>query len=433
MHRDGTNRTAQSLVFPIQAEHSFFLGCINRDITGQKKIEEEKKRLQEQLFQSQKMESIGRLAGGIAHDFNNILTSIIGYAELLKIRYQDTSTEEGEAAKVILRGAERAAHLTKQLLGFARKGKFNPVPVKINEIIRESIYVTAKMFEKNIEIICDLEEKLPAVEGDRNQLDQVVTNLLINAKDAMPEGGTLWIKAKVFNNDNDFPSFISKLDTGKYVKVTIKDTGTGIPEDIKDHIFEPFFTTKEEGKGTGLGLATVYGIIENHKGYITFESMQGKGAEFTFYLPAYSKKALEKEAENKWSSKEKRTILFVDDEEQIRNLVKMQLKNLGYEAIVARDGMEAVDVYAEKWHAIDLVVLDIIMPVMNGVETYHKLKNLNSSVKVVLTSGFSKDEKVIEILNDGAFDFIQKPFRINDLSKIISNALDSDERITPEM
>jgi len=154
---------------------------------------------------------------------------------------------------------------------------------------------------------------------------------------------------------------------------------------------------------------------------------------FTFYLPAYSKKALEKEAENKWSSKEKRTILFVDDEEQIRNLVKMQLKNLGYEAIVARDGMEAVDVYAEKWHAIDLVVLDIIMPVMNGVETYHKLKNLNSSVKVVLTSGFSKDEKVIEILNDGAFDFIQKPFRINDLSKIISNALDSDERITPEM
>jgi len=141
MHRDGTNRTAQSLVFPIQAEHSFFLGCINRDITGQKKIEEEKKRLQEQLFQSQKMESIGRLAGGIAHDFNNILTSIIGYAELLKIRYQDISTEEGEAAKVILRGAERAAHLTKQLLGFARKGKFNPVPVKINEIIRESIYV----------------------------------------------------------------------------------------------------------------------------------------------------------------------------------------------------------------------------------------------------------------------------------------------------
>ncbi|MFC1477385.1 PAS domain S-box protein [candidate division KSB1 bacterium] len=392
------------------------------DVTESKTADQEKEKLLEQLYQAQKMESIGRLAGGIAHDFNNILTGIMGYAELLKLQLPDTTTPEGEAADVISQGAERAAELTKQLLGFARGGKYNPLPLNINKIIRETVRVSEKIFEKNIVVTFDFEEGIHTVEADKNQLDQVLTNIIINAKDAMPGGGDLIIQSENVFIDDVYATHFPEIVPGDYVKISITDNGTGMPKDVIEHIFEPFFSTKGEGKGTGLGLATVYGIVKNHGGHLNVYSEMGEGTTFNLYLPVSGKKIV-KDRKIHRIFKGDATILVVDDEKNVRRMASRMLNELGYKVLLAEDGKEAVKIYKVKKREIDLVLLDMVMPNMGGKETNLALRKIDPGVKILLSSGYSQDGKAAEILNDGALGFIQKPFRMDDISKKLNNIL----------
>ncbi len=391
------------------------------DITDLKKAEEEKRSLQEQLFLAQKMESIGRLAGGIAHDFNNILTGIMGYAELLKMKFPDTNTMEGKAAEVIFRGTGRAADLTKQLLGFARGGKYNPVPLNINDVIREVVEISEKIFEKKIEVKYEFEENVGIIEADQSQIEQVLMNLIINARDAMPLGGKITFKTENTYIDKKYSSRFPEFKAGNYVKISIIDTGTGIPREVKEHIFEPFFTTKGVGKGTGLGLATVYGIIKNHDGHINVYSEPGKGTVFNIYLPVSEVKVIEKEEEN--LIKGSGTILLIDDEEVVRNVSANQLESLGYNVLTAADGTEAIDIYRSEAGSINLVLLDMIMPGMSGTDIYLALKEINPDVKILLISGFSQNGRATDLMEKGALGFIQKPFKMYELSKAIFEAM----------
>ena len=390
------------------------------EIIIHKKAERKLKELEKQLFHAQKMESIGRLAGGIAHDFNNILTSIMGFSELLKRKFQDLDTLEGKASHTIFNAAQRAANLTSQLLGFARGGKYNPKPLNINKIIIEIVKISENIFEKNVKIKYELEDNIHTIEADRNQLDQVFTNMAINSKDAMPDGGELIFKTENVFIDEEYSSRFPDFKTGNYVKVSMTDSGKGMKKEVKDRIFEPFFTTKE--KGTGLGLATVYGIMKNHKGHINCYSEPGEGTTFTIYFPFSKKEIVEERAEAKFI-RGTETILVVDDEKDVIVLTKTLLTNLGYKVLTADDGIEALRIYSQGKDEIDLVLLDMIMPNQAGVKTFWELKKINQKVKVLLMSGFSQNGKATEILKGGAKGFIQKPFKLYELSKVLSEIL----------
>ncbi len=416
--------TAEGIYSGQKTEKKYFQGTqgIARDITERKEAYIEKQKLEDQLFQAQKMESIGRLAGGLAHDFNNILTGILGYSELLKMKFEDITTKEGRAVDVINEGAKRAANLTKQLLSFSRKEDHKTIPVDINVIINSTIKITEKIFEKLINVDLDFDENLYLVEGDESKLNQVFTNLIINSKDAMPEGGELIVKTENTFLDENFTRMIPDIKKGKYIKISVTDTGSGMTPEVKDRIFEPFFTTKSTEKGTGLGLATVYGIIKKHNGHISVDSEPGQGTTFSIYLIASSKKISEQVTDTTLV-KGTGTILIIDDEKHIRNLAQSQLQNLGYSTMTAEDGISGAKVFKENYKNIDLILLDMIMPNTIAYETYHELKNIKPEVKILLISGYSKSEKVNEILNEGAEGFIQKPFPLHILSKAINEAI----------
>ncbi|MCP4728210.1 MAG: response regulator [bacterium] len=395
---------------------------LEREISERKQAEEDKRILEEQLLHSQKMESIGRLAGGVAHDFNNILVGIMGYAEVIKMKYPDSSSSEGQAADIIIQGAERAAELIRQLLGFARGGKYNPVYLDVNEIIKEIITMSGKIFEMKIDIHFDLEKDINTIEADKSQLNQVITNLIINAKDAMPTGGKLSLKTENTCIDGEHTKQYPNLKTGDYVKISITDSGIGIRPEIKENIFDPFFTTKDEGEGTGLGLATVYGIVENHGGQIEVISEPGEGATFILYFPATDKEIVESSKETELIRGDA-TILVVDDEEHVRTLTSKLLGKLGYNVLLAVNGLEALKIYSDNKENIDLVLLDMIMPEMDGKDTILKLKEINPDLRIVLSSGYSQDGKAADILMDGVLGFVQKPFRMGELSTAIAEAL----------
>jgi signal transduction histidine kinase/CheY-like chemotaxis protein len=398
-----------------------FLDGAIEDISPRKTAESERRKLEEQLIHAQRMESIGRLAGGIAHDFNNILTSIMGYAELLNEKLDKGKPQEKKALSVIIDGVERAANLTKQLLGFARKGKYQPVPLEVNDSIKHVLKVSDKIFEKNIIVKLNL-MNVPNIIADKSQIDQILTNLFINAKDAMPEGGELSVNTKeVYLNENsleDFPDLIP----GSHVVVTVSDNGIGMSKDTIKHIFEPFYTTKMEGKGTGLGLATVYGIVKNHNGHINVYSEPGLGTSFTLYFPTTKKSVEDEKIDNSVIRGEGR-ILVIDDEEHIRSIIESQLNELGYQVDTAENGKDGLKVFEKFKDKIDLVLIDMIMPVLGGKETFIEMRKTAPDVKVVLMSGFSRSGKAEEILAEDNVSFIQKPFRIQDLSKVISDVL----------
>lgn len=377
--------------------------------------------LEAQLLQAQKMEIVGRLAGGIAHDFNNLLTPIIGFAEMLK--EQEVIDQEGTMyLDVIYKESLRAVDLTKQLLTFARRGEYHPAVLNINDSIINGVKMSEHFFEKNINVKYEFERHLKNIIADENQIRQVITNLIINAKDAMPDGGELTFKTEnVFidqNSANKYPD----LTAGNYVKISVTDTGCGIPSELQDKIFEPFFTTKEAGKGTGLGLASVYGIIKRHLGYITFESEINKGTTFTIYLPASEKQLTGKEVKEE-IFRGSGTILYADDEEHIRNLVKTQLRNIGYEVLLAKDGEEALEIYKKNKDNISLVILDLVMPHCGGKQTLKKLMKQYPEVKIIMTSGYTMGEQSGAFIKEGAKGFLQKPFKISHLSKIIHDVI----------
>ncbi|OQY05184.1 MAG: hypothetical protein B6I22_07895 [Desulfobacteraceae bacterium 4572_123] len=394
-----------------------------RDITDRKKAEEEKARLASQLLQTQKMEAIGTLAGGIAHDFNNLLMGIQGHTSLMLMDI-DSSHTMFEHLNEIKNHVKSSVNLTKQLLGFARGGKYETRTTDLNELVKNQ----TRMFQrtrKEITIYENYEKNLWAVEVDYGQIEQVLLNLYVNAWQAMPGGGDLAIKTENIIIDEKYDAHF-EVKPGKYVKISIADTGVGMDETTRQRIFEPFFTTKEMGRGTGLGLASVYGIIKNHEGFINVYSESGEGTTFTVYLPASGKTAVKEKKAYDRLVEGQGTILLVDDEKMIIGVGQQMINRLGYDALTAGSGKEAIEIYKENRDNIDLVVLDMIMPVMGGGETFEKLKEIDSNVRVLLSSGYSLNSQASEIMAKGCAGFIQKPFYMNEFSQKIAEILKED-------
>jgi two-component system cell cycle sensor histidine kinase/response regulator CckA len=373
----------------------------------------DRKRMETQLQQAQKLEAIGTLAGGIAHDFNNLLMAIIGNTSLMLLE-ADSSHPFYERLRNIERHVQSGAALTKQLLGFARGGMYEVKSMNINELIKRS----AEMFsrtKKEIAIHTKYQDDLWPVEGDQGQIEQVLLNLYVNAWQAMPGGGELYLQTENSSLDADHVKPLD-IEPGRYVKITVTDTGVGMDEETQQRIFEPFFSTKEMGRGTGLGLASVYGIIQNHHGFITVDSERGHGTTFTIYLQASDKEPEEEGAISEELVRGSGTVLLVDDEERVLTVGKDMLATMGYEVLTASSGKEAVEIFRENQHTVDVVILDMIMPGMGGSETYDRLQQINPGVKVLLSSGYSLDGEAQKILSRGCNGFIQKPFDLYDLS-----------------
>jgi two-component system cell cycle sensor histidine kinase/response regulator CckA len=399
---------------------------IARDITKRKQAEEEGRTLRAQLQQTQKMESIGTLAGGIAHDFNNLLMGIQGNVSLIFLD-TDTAHRHYERLKSIEKQVQSGAMLTSQLLGYARKGTYEVKPVDLNQLVRETSETFGRT-RKDISIHLRLAEELSAVEADSGQIERVLWNLLVNAADAMPGGGDLNLKTENVTHE-DMKAKVYEPKPGNYVVLTVTDTGIGMDKQTIDRIFDPFFTTKEMGRGTGLGLASAYGIIKAHAGYIDVESEEAIGTTFSIYLPASQKKVL-KTIETVETAerfiKEIGTILFVDDEEVIREIGKDLLEAMGYRVLTADSGERAVEVYRKRRDVIDIVILDMVMPTTSGGEAYDRMKEINPDIKVLLSSGYSVDSQAKEILARGCDAFIQKPFDMRALSQKIREVLEKE-------
>jgi PAS domain S-box-containing protein len=407
--KDGTEILLEIDESPVMDEQGRVIAIAGaaRDVTGREKLEAD-------LRQAIKMEAIGTLAGGIAHDFNNLLMGIQGRASLMLMDI-DLTHPFYEHLRGIEAHIQSASDLTKQLLAFARKGKFEVKPVDLNGLISHSSHMFGRA-KKDIKINLKLQPGLWTVETDSSQMEQVFLNLLINAWHAMPDGGDIFISSENRVLDSSFTDSFSS-PPGNYVKISVRDTGIGIDDTIKGKIFDPFFTTKEMGRGTGLGLASVYGIIKNHSGIIDVQSKKGEGTNFDIYLPGSNKEVQEVKTVNEEALDGTGTILLVDDEPMIINVGKALLERLGYKVIIAASGMAAVNIYEADKDKIDIVILDIIMPGMNGIETYKRLKRCNPEIKVLFSSGYSMDEGSSEIMNLDTNGFIQKPYRFEKLSQ----------------
>lgn len=392
-----------------------------RDVSERKQTEEEKHKLENQLQQASKMESIGTLAGGIAHDFNNILMGIQGNASLMLLKIESDHPNY-EKIKNIEKYVQNGTELTKQLLGFARRGKYLIKATDLNEIIEKSSSLFART-KKEIRVHTELSEDLWSAEVDRGQIEQVLLNLYVNAWQAMSTGGDLYLQTENIILDRSYLKPY-KVEPGRYVKISVSDTGVGIDKETQERIFEPFFTTKEMGRGTGLGLASVYGIIKSHGGYINVYSEKEKGTVFTIYLPASEKIAL-KEIESGPAAiiKGSGTILLIDDEEMILDVGIELLEELGYTVKSAMSGPEAIDVFKEERGKIDLIIMDMIMPGMGGGETFDRLKEIDPDIKVLLSSGYSINGQATKILRRGCDGFIQKPFNMNQLAEKVQRIL----------
>jgi PAS domain S-box-containing protein len=408
-----------SLIKNSEGQPTGFRGVL-RDVSERKRTEDERRKLENQLQQAQKMESIGTLAGGIAHDFNNILMGIQGNASLMLLKI-DSGDPNFEKAKNIERYVQGGTELTKQLLGFARRGKYLVKATDLNEIIEKSSALFGRT-KKEIQIHTRLTKDIRTVEIDRGQIDQALLNLYVNAGQAMPDGGDLYLETENVVLDHKYVKPY-KVEPGKYIKISVADTGVGIDKENQKRIFEPFFTTKEMGRGTGLGLASVYGIIKNHGGYINVYSEKDRGTTFTIYLPASEKEVHEEQEPTVSILKGTGTILLIDDEEMIIDTGEELLKELGYRVLVAKSGLEAIEVYNNNHKTIDLVIMDMIMPGMGGGEAYDRLKKINPEVKVLLSSGYSINGQATRILNRGCDGFIQKPFNMKQLSEKIHSII----------
>ncbi len=395
---------------------------VGRDVSERLRVEKEKRRLEAQLQQAQKMEAVGTLASGIAHDFNNIMMGILGNASLMLARIEPDHAHY-EKLKNIEKYIQNGSELTKQLLGFARGGKYNVKTTALGALVSQS----AQMFgrtKKEIRIHTAYLRDTWPVDVDRGQMEQVFLNLFVNAWQAMPGGGDLHLLSEDVELDDTYKTPY-KVKPGRYVKLSVVDTGVGMDQATQERIFEPFFTTKEMGRGTGLGLASAYGIIKNHGGHINVYSEKGRGTTFNLYLPA-SDKIVEQEARKPRELRQgSETILLVDDEDITMEVGEEILHELGYKVITARNGLEALAAYKDHEKEIDLVILDMIMPDMGGGKTYDELKKINPDIKVLLSSGYSISGEASEILERGCNDFIQKPFNMKQLSEKMRHILDA--------
>jgi len=392
---------------------------IARDVTAQMEMER-------RIIQQQKMEAIGQLAGGIAHDFNNLLVGILGYAELLKERHSSDDSVS-KSADVIIASVHLGSELTRQLLGYARMGKHQISRVDVNQCVRNVNDLLKRTLDQRIEVVLDLEEGI-YVKGDSNQIEQVILNLAVNARDAMPEGGELKFSLK---QDTVPAEIIGGQPEDRPVELAVleaTDTGSGIPVENHDRIFEPFFTTKDE-EGTGMGLATVYGIVANHGGWVDVESQPGRGAIFSVYLPL-DRVDKRQENEEPWlaeevSKRQGNTVLVVDDECIVVATLTELLTEIGYRVVSASNGKRAVEIFSEDPFGFDVVMLDLSMPEMDGRECFIRLRKINPGIKAILVTGFSKNGRVQELLDLGVKGFLQKPFRMKELAAVLAELIES--------
>ncbi len=377
-----------------------------RDIT-------ERKRLEAQLQYAQKIEAVGTLAGGVAHDFNNLLMGIQGNVSLM-LMDMDSAHPDYERLKNIEKQIQSGARLTSHLLGYARKGKYEVKPLDLNQLVEETSDTFGRT-KKEITIHQEPAEDLFPVEADPGQIEQVLLNLFVNASDAMPGGGKLILKTMNITH-KDMKGKLYEPKPGNYVLLTVTDTGIGMYKKTMERIFDPFFTTKDMGRGTGLGLASAYGIIKAHGGYIDVDSRRGHGTTFSIYLPATEKEVQRVVRTAERVAKGTGKVLLVDDEEAVLEVGQELLEATGYTVLTAKDGKEAIKVYRKNRDNIDIVVLDMVMPNMGGGEAYDRMKEMNPNVKVLLSSGYSIDGEASEILERGCDGFIQKPFTMKELS-----------------
>ena len=387
----------------------------------------ELKKTQRQLIEAEKLTALGTLAGGVAHDFNNILCGMIGYVALLK-RNHDPGDKDFEMLDTIEAAGFRAANLTKQLLTFSRQEALDHKPIEMNHHIENVAKLLENTISKLISIRLELKESLPPVLSDPAQLEQIVMNLCVNARDAMPDGGEILIQSEQVHIDSIFCEQHPEAKLGDYIKLTVSDQGEGIDQEIMPRIFEPFFTTKEFGKGTGLGLAMVYGIVKSHKGFIIVSSSQDTGTTFSIYLPVASF-TKDEEIHPAVSDQMLRAgILIVDDEELVASMLAEHLQNLGCHTFHANNGEEALDILHKNKDDLDIVILDLNMPVMDGNTAYDKIIEIKPELKVLVASGYALDSTVEEILRKGADDFIQKPYSLNNIAAKIKQIMEADPK-----
>jgi len=386
----------------------------------------ETRRLEEQLRQAQKMEAVGTLAGGIAHDFNNLLQVIMGYAQMMMMGKEQADPDLGRLRE-IERAGQRAGELSKQLLTFSRKVETKLRPVDLNREVQQIEQLLRRTIPKMITIELHLEEGLKVINADPAQVEQVMMNLSVNARDAMPEGGRLVIETETISLDEEYCRSHLGAVPGEYVLLAVSDTGSGMNKETVDHIFEPFYTTKETDKGTGLGLSMVYGIVKSHGGYIMCYSEPGEGTTFKIYFPAIEAVSMERGAEKEGEGEIQggsETILLVDDERLLQNLGKEILERFGYTVLIADRGEKALEIYKEKRDEISLVILDIIMPGMGGARCLEELLRVNPLVKVIFTSGYSINGPMQEAAHAGAKGFISKPYELRQMLKAVREVLD---------
>jgi two-component system cell cycle sensor histidine kinase/response regulator CckA len=405
--------------------------CFIRDITDRKIAENERAQLFDQLLSAQKMEAIGTLAGGIAHNFNNILVGIMGYSEYL-LGKKDEDDPDYKAIRTIHEGSVKASDLTRQLLNIARGGEFKRVHLSLNEVVARVLPLISGTFNKSIDIQTVLDPNPMIMEGDFGQIEQCLLNICINARDAMPEGGRLLLETCTCRLDEEFVKLHIGAQVGDHVVLSVTDNGVGMLPHIKDHIFEPFFTTKKNAGGTGMGLATVWGIVKNHRGIVSLYTEPGIGTTFKLYFPAIGREARRPDVEQDEVIPGKgETLLLVDDEPIIREMWGEILEEIGYRVLCAGDGNEALSILEDHHGELDLVILDLVMPHMGGKETLAEIKRRFPTVKVLLSSGYSENGEAREMIGSGAAGFIQKPYQIRMITLKIREILDGNTQDGP--
>jgi two-component system, cell cycle sensor histidine kinase and response regulator CckA len=401
------------------------LPAINRELR-EAHTRREHRHSEQKVRQLEKFEAIGKLAGGIAHDFNNVIGAIMGWAEL----GEEEAGQETRARKFftqIRRQSERAGSLTQQLLAYARRQVLTPRNINLNDIVSEAMALLQRVIGEQIEVNTLLAPDLQTTKADPAQVEQVLLNLCLNARDAMPAGGRLLIETRNADLDEAYCRRNDSLSPGSYVQLTVSDSGTGMDAATLERIFEPFFTTKQPGKGTGLGLATAFGIVKQHLGHIDVYSELGKGSTFQIYLPAIQGTAVScRKIEQAVVQGGSETILLAEDDEGIRQMVGQVLTGLGYSIVVARDGREAVQKFEESPREFSFVVLDVVMPQLSGPGAFERIRKINPSIPVIFTSGYSEESETLSaVLAHAGTQLLQKPFPPKDLARKIREMLDS--------
>ena len=389
---------------------------VNTDIT-------QKKQLEKQFLHAQRLESLGTLTSGIAHDLNNMLTPILMSAQLLQIKLSHVDQPTQQLLKMQETNAKQGAALVKQMLSFARRTEGKHTLLQVRHLLLEIRQIVSQTFPKSIEVCMNIESDLWAVQADATQLHQVLMNLCVNARDAMSNGGTLTISAENFFIDENYTRMNLDAQVGPYMVITVSDTGMGIPPELLERIFEPFFTTKELGKGTGLGLSTVNGIIKNHGGFINVYTEVGRGTQFKVYLPAVQETETQQAEDLELPLGHGELILVVDDEVAIHEITKTSLETYGYKVLVANDGLEAIALYAQHKNEISVVLMDMMMPSMDGLRSIHVLKKLNPLVKIIAVSGLTSSDKVSVAMDSGVKAFLSKPYTAQQLLKTLHSVL----------